>query len=33
MIFRDNIRAIYSKDIKQTTDIIIQIKEKLNQIN
>ena len=28
MIFRDNIKIIYSKDIKQTTDIIIQIKEK-----
>ena len=28
MIFRDNIKIIYSKDIKQTLDIIIQIKKK-----
>lgn len=28
MIFRDNIKIIYSKDIKQTVDIIIQIKNK-----
>ena len=28
MIFRDNIKIIYSKDIKQTLDIIIQIKNK-----
>ena len=28
MIFRDNIKIIYSKDIKQTVDIIIQIKHK-----
>lgn len=28
MIFRDNIKIIYSKDIKQTLDIILQIKNK-----
>ena len=28
MIFRDNIKIIYSKDLKQTYDIITQIKEK-----
>tara|TARA_Y100000741_G_C18257295_1_gene559446 strand:- start:2134 stop:2820 length:687 start_codon:yes stop_codon:yes gene_type:complete len=30
MIFRDNIKIIYSKDLKQTEDIIIQIKEKFD---
>ena len=30
MIFRDNIKIIYSKDIKQTLDIIIQIKSKFD---
>jgi len=28
MIFRDNIKIIYSKNIKQTLDIILQIKQK-----
>ena len=28
MIFRDNIKIIYSKNIKQTLDIILQIKRK-----
>ena len=28
MIFRDNIKIIYSKDVKQTLDIILQIKNK-----
>ena len=31
MIFRDNIKVIYSKDIKQTLDIIIQIQKKYNE--
>tara|TARA_B100001175_G_C19441128_1_gene606306 strand:- start:505 stop:1191 length:687 start_codon:yes stop_codon:yes gene_type:complete len=30
MIFRDNIKIIYSKDIKQTLDIVIQIKSKFD---
>ena len=31
MIFRDNIKIIYSKDIKQTVEIIIQIQKKYNE--
>tara|TARA_Y100000389_G_C17413852_1_gene492530 strand:+ start:710 stop:1393 length:684 start_codon:yes stop_codon:yes gene_type:complete len=31
MIFRDNIKIIYSKDIKQTLDIVIQIQKKYNE--
>ena len=30
MIFRDNIKIIYSKDLKQTYDIITQIKDKFD---
>ena len=30
MIFRDNIKIIYSKDLKQTLDIIVQIKDKFD---